>query len=54
MQSVAKLILIVSISLLTSCFIGPVKELKTQIEDSWQDDSIPENPSPLNDAPAIK
>jgi len=53
MQSVAKLILIVSISLLTSCFIGPVKELKIQIEDSWQDDSIPENPTPLNDAPAI-
>jgi len=31
---------------LCSC-IGPVKEIKYQIEDSFEDDSIPENPSSL-------
>ena len=53
MQSVAKLIIIICISLLTSCFIGPVKELKIQIEDSWDNDSIPNNPTLLNEAPAV-
>jgi outer membrane protein assembly factor BamB len=34
---------------LSSCFIGPVKELKNQIDDSYEDDSIPKNPNPLNE-----
>lgn len=34
---------------LSSCFIGPVKELKFQIEDSWDDSiSYASNPVPLN------
>ena len=38
MQSAIKLILIFSFILLTSCFFGPVKELKFQIEDSFEDE----------------
>jgi outer membrane protein assembly factor BamB len=33
---------------LCSC-IGPIKEIKYQIEDSLEDESIPENPSPLEE-----
>jgi len=48
MQSVTKLLLIVSFLLLTSCFIGPVRDLKDQIEESWENEDVPLNPTNLN------
>lgn len=47
MQSATKFILIVSFSLLTSCFIGPVKEFKNQIEDSLQGEDTIVEPTKL-------
>ena len=47
MQSVAKFLLPFFFLLLSSCIFGPVKELKSQIEDSWTDEDIPKNPTRL-------
>jgi len=46
MQSAVKYLVIALCFLLTSCFIGPVKELSDQIEESWSDDA-PTNATPL-------
>lgn len=53
MQLVAKLFLILFPFFLTSCFIGPVKELKIQLEESWKDDSVPTNPAILSNDVAV-
>ena len=47
---VIKHLIIVLFLFLSSCVIGPVKELKQQIEDEWSDDA-PRNPSPLVELP---
>ena len=48
MQSVAKYLLPLFFLFLSSCVFGPVKELKSQIEDSWTDEDIPKNPTMLD------
>ena len=51
MQSVIKYLSLFLYFFLSACVFGPVKELKNQIEDSWVDDDIPINPTPLFDLP---
>ena len=46
---VIKFFIIVLFLFLSSCFIGPVKELKQQIEDEWDNENIPINPTPLSE-----
>jgi len=44
MQLAYKYLILFFFIFLTSCFLGPVKELKIQIEDSWAEDSISDLP----------
>ena len=49
MQSVIKLLIIFFVFILSSCVFGPVKELKYQIEDSFDQSDDVINPEPLKD-----
>ena len=49
MQQVIKLLIIFFVFILSSCVFGPVKELKYQIEDSFDQSDDVINPEPLKD-----